>query len=70
LTYNNIKPSNILLGKHGKKIKTHDSLNIFKHVKIHLIDFGFTEPYMVNGAHISEKNIGIFRGNMAYASTN
>ena len=70
MTYNNIKPSHILLGKNGQNLVAHESQNIFKGVKIRLIDLMLTEPYIMNGVHISEENVGIFRGTIAYASIN
>ena len=46
LTYNDLKPQNILLGKNGQKFGKNFEHNIFKDIEIHLIDFGFTEPYL------------------------
>ena len=63
LTYNDLKPQNILLGKNFEH-------NIFKDIEIHLIDFGFTEPYLENGIHVPSRDLDNFRGNIPFSSLN
>ena len=51
-TYNDLKPSNILLQENGQKFEHDQNQNILKGKKVVIIDFGFTEPYLKEGAHI------------------
>ena len=68
LTHNDLKPENILLGHFDQKIINDSNKNVFKDVKIHLIDFGFADAYMVDQEHILPQEIDVFRGNMVMAS--
>lgn len=66
-TFNDLKPDNILMG-FNPDLDENLKRNVFKNTKIHLVDFGMAESYIVDGEHISQNEIQIFRGNMIFAS--
>ena len=68
-TFNDLKPDNVLMGL-NPELGIDLNLNVFKNTKIHLIDYGFAESYMVAGEHILESDTTTFRGNMLFASLN
>ena len=70
LTHNDLKPENIMLGSYRQKHGANKSYNVFRETKMHLIDYGFARPFMVDGQHISEGDLDNFKGNIAFASLN
>lgn len=65
-TFNDLKLDNIMVD-YGASIN-YESANVFKNIGIHLIDFGYAQPYMVDGVHISKTRADKFRGNFIFAS--
>ena len=57
LTYNDLKPANILLNKECSKVT--------------LIDFGFATPFQISDCHVSENmQKNSFQGNLLYGTLN
>ena len=60
-----------MLGENGQKFGDNPEKNVFPiGMKIHLIDFGFADSYIKNGAHIKCKDTNNFKGNVLFSSTN
>lgn len=68
-TYNDLKADNILIG-FEQKIGEDKTQNVFKNVKLHLLDFGFAQSFIKNGRHTTRSETNIFRGNTVFASIN
>ena len=42
---------------------------MFSECSIHVVDFGYATKYLdINGKHIKEESLNLFRGNMIFAS--
>jgi len=68
--YNDLKLDNIMIGFGQKLPEKYVDDNAFLNVNTHLIDFGFSTPYInrKTGELFAKKKVNNFRGNLVFAS--
>ena len=74
LVYNDLKPDNIMIGTEDKLPSQMKSQydDIFKNVRVNLVDFGLASKWLDNktGKHCKRKDLEYFQGNMFFSSVN